>query len=61
MKKEKKLRIAIERFQNNEITALKALKAANIPLTLFLDILLKEDINFHYTIKELREDTEDLL
>ena len=59
--KEKKLSIAIERFQDNEATALKASKIAGIPLTLFLDILQKKGINFHYDIDELREDMADLV
>ncbi len=61
MKKEKKLEIAIKKFQNNEITASKASKIAGIPLTQFLDVLHKENIKFHYTTDELKEDTEDLL
>ena len=57
MKKEKKLEIAIKKFQNNEITASKASKIAGIPLTLFLDILRERNINLNYTINELKEDT----
>ena len=59
--KDKKLELALKKFQNNEATASKASKIAGIPLTSFLDILQKRNINFHYTIDELREDTEDLL
>ncbi len=59
--KEKRLEIALEMFQNNEATVSKAAKIAGIPLTLFLDILHKKGINFHYDVDDLREDTADLL
>ncbi len=59
--KEKKLEIALEKFQNNEATASKAANIAGIPLTLFLDILQKRGINFHYGIDDLKEDFADLL
>ncbi len=58
--KEKKLEIALEKFQNNEATASKAAKIAGIPLTLFLDVLQKKGINFHYDIEDLKEDFADL-
>ena len=58
---QKKLEIALEKFQNREATASKASKIARIPLTLFLDILQRRAIKFHYTIDELKEDTKDLL
>ncbi|MBI2672147.1 UPF0175 family protein [Candidatus Woesearchaeota archaeon] len=58
--KEKKLGIAIEKFQNNEATASKASKIAGIPLTLFLDVLQRKGVNFHYDLNELREDLADL-
>ena len=59
--KEKKLEIALEKFRNNEATAWKAAKIANIPLTKFLDILVQKGIDFHYGVKELREDFEGLI
>lgn len=59
--KEKKLEIALEKFQNNEATASKAAKIAGIPLTLFLDILQKRGINFHYNIDDLKDDFADLV
>ena len=59
--KEKKLEIALEKFQNNEATVSKAAKLAGIPLTLFLDILQKKGINFHYDIEDLKDDFADLL
>lgn len=58
--KEKKLEIALEKFQNNEATSSKAAKIAGIPLTLFLDILQKKGINFHYDIDDLKEDFLDI-
>ena len=59
--KEKKLSIAVEKFRNNEATAWKAARMANIPLTKFLDILVQNGIDFHYGIKELKEDFGDLI
>ena len=59
--REKKLEIALKKFQNNEATVSKASKIANVPLTSFLDILQKRGINFHYNLEDLREDMQDLL
>ena len=59
--KEKKLEIALEKFRNNEATAWKAARIANIPLTKFMDILVQKGIDFHYGVKELREDFEGLI
>lgn len=59
--KEKRLEIAIGKFQNNEATASKAAKIAGIPLTSFLDILHKKDISFHYDVEDLREDIQKLV
>lgn len=59
--KEKKLDIALEKFRNNEATAWKAAKIANIPLTRFMDILVQKGIDFHYGVKELKEDFEGLI
>jgi len=58
---EKKLEIALEKFRNNEATAWKAAKIANMPLTQFMDILVQKGIDFHYGLKELREDFEGLI
>ena len=59
--KEKKLEIALEKFRNNEATAWKAARIANIPLTKFMDILVQKGIDFHYGVKELKEDFEGLI
>lgn len=59
--KEKKLGIALEKFRNNEATAWGASRMAGIPLTQFLDILVQRGIDFHYGLKELREDFEGLI
>ena len=59
--KEKKLGIALEKFRNNEATAWKAANLADVPLTQFLDILVQKGIDFHYSVKELREDFEGLI
>ena len=58
---EKKLEIALEKFRNNEATAWKAAKIANMPLTQFMDILVQKGIDFHYGLRELREDFEGLI
>jgi len=56
--KEKKLAIAIEKFRKNEATAWKAARLAGIPLSRFMDILVQNNIDFHYGLKELNEDFE---
>ncbi len=58
--KEKMLEIALEKFQNKEASASKAAKIAEIPLTVFLDILHSRGINFHYGLEDFKEDIEDL-
>lgn len=58
---EKRLEIALERFQKKEFSAWKAARFASLPLTQFLDILHQKRIEFHYTHKELQEDVVDLL
>ena len=59
--KEKKLEMALEKFRNNKATAWKAARMADIPLSLFMDILVQKGIDFHYGVKELREDFEGLI
>ena len=59
--KEKKLDLALEKFRRNETTAWKAARMADIPLTAFMDILVQKGIDFHYGVKELREDFEGLI
>ena len=59
--KDKKLELAIEKFRNNEATAWKAARMADIPLTQFMDILVQKGIDFHYGVKELKEDFEGLI
>lgn len=58
--KEKKLEIALEKFQNNEATAWKAARIAGIPLTKFLDIIKDKGREFHYTKEDLLEDFENI-
>ncbi len=58
---EKKLEIALKKFQNKEATASKAAQIAGLPLTLFLDILQKKGFNFHYNLEDLREDLDDII
>ena len=59
--KEKKLEIAIDKFRNNEATAWQAARMANITLSQFMDILVQKGVDFHYGIKELKEDVESLI
>ena len=59
--KEKKLELALEKFRKNEATAWKAARMADIPLTVFMDILVQRGIDFHYGVKELKEDFEGLI
>lgn len=59
--KEKKLEIALDKFRSEELTAWSAARFADVPLSKFMDILIQKGIDFHYGVKELREDTEGLL
>ena len=59
--KEKKLEIALEKFRDNEATAWMAARMADMPLSQFLDITVQKGIDFHYGLKELREDFEGLI
>lgn len=58
---DKKIEIALEKYRNNEVTATKAANIAHIPLSQFLDILVQKGLEFHYGLKELREDFEGLI
>lgn len=58
--KQRKLELALEKYRKRETTAWKAARTAGIPLTLFMDILVQRGIDFHYGLKELREDLEGL-
>ena len=59
--KEKKLELALEKFRKNEATAWKAARMADVPLTAFMDILVQRGIDFHYGVRELKEDFEGLI
>ena len=58
--KDKKLELALKKYQDNEATASKAARMAGIPLTKFLDILFERKISIHYDVDDLREDAESL-
>jgi predicted HTH domain antitoxin len=58
---DKRLEIALTKFQNQACSAWKAASFSGLPLTQFLDILRERRIEFHYTAKELEEDVADLL
>src|SRR3989338_9189432 len=47
---EKKSEIALKKVQENKATASKAAKIAGIPLTSFLDVIQRKNINFHYSL-----------
>ena len=57
---EKRLEIALKKFQKNEATAWKAASIAGVPLTKFLDILGERKIEFHYGVQELEEDMKTI-
>jgi len=59
--KEKKLEIALERYRNKEVSMGKAANIAQMPLSLFMDLLVEKKIEAHYGIKELEEDFEGLI
>jgi predicted HTH domain antitoxin len=57
---EKKLEIALKKFQNNEATAWKSAKIAGIPLTSFLEILTLKKIEFHYDSEDFKDDLKNI-
>ncbi len=59
--KQKKLEIALSKFQNSEASASKAAEIAGIPLTSFLDVLHKKGISFHYDLDDLKDDFKDII
>lgn len=58
---EKRIEFALEKYRNKEVTATKAANIAHMPLSQFLDILVQKGLEFHYGLKELREDFEGLI
>jgi predicted HTH domain antitoxin len=59
--KQKKLEIAIEKFQKSEASAAKAARIAGISLAEFLEVLHERGINFHYGVEDLRVDFENIM
>lgn len=59
--RDKKLEIALQKFRDGGATAWQAARIAGIPLTGFLDVLVQRGIDFHYGLKELKEDFEGLI
>ena len=53
---QKRLDLALEKFQRKEATAWKASRMAGIPLTSFLDVLAERRIVFHYSKEDLQKD-----
>lgn len=58
---QKRLELALEKFQRKEATAWRASRIAGIPLTSFLDILKDHKIVFHYSPEDLRKDFRGLV
>lgn len=58
---EKRLELALKKFQDNEATAWRAASIAGIPLTKFMEILASRKIEFHYGIEEFQDDVRDLI
>ena len=58
--REKKLELALKKYQNEEATAAKAAEIAGLPLTRFLGILFEKRIEFNYTPEDFREDIKGL-
>tara|TARA_Y100000310_G_scaffold305567_1_gene345821 strand:+ start:123 stop:422 length:300 start_codon:yes stop_codon:yes gene_type:complete len=56
--KEKRLEIALAQYRDHTATAWKAAQLADMPLSVFLDVATKNGIDFHYGMKELKEDFE---
>ena len=59
--KDKKLELALEKFRKKEASIGKAARIAEVPLSQFMDVLVEKNIDFHYGIKELKEDFEGLI
>ena len=59
--REKKLTIALEKYKNKQVSVGKAAELADMPLSMFLDILRVRNVPFNYTVKELMEDFEGFL
>ncbi|MBI2664464.1 UPF0175 family protein [Candidatus Woesearchaeota archaeon] len=59
--KEKKLAIALEKYEGGVVSTGRAAEIASIPLSKFLDILRERNVPFKYTVKELQEDFEGFL
>jgi len=58
--KNKRIEMALKKYQNGEATAWKAAKLAETPLTHFLDILKQRNLVFNYDIEELRKDFQGI-
>ena len=58
--REKKLEIALDKYRNYEITAWKAARFADVPLTKFFEILKSRNMEIHYTEEEVEEEFENL-
>ncbi len=54
--RDKKLGIALDKYRNYEITAWKAARLADVPLTKFFQILKSRNMEIHYTEEEVEEE-----
>lgn len=56
--KEKRLRIALAKYKNREISTGKAAEMAGVSISRFLDILREHNVPFNYSLRDLRKDVE---
>ncbi len=54
--REKRLELALQKFQQKEATAWKAARLAGVPLTSFLDVLTERRIIFHYSPEDVEKE-----
>lgn len=54
--REEKLEMALEKYRNYDITAWKAARLADVPLTKFFEILKSKNMEIHYTEEEVEEE-----
>ena len=57
---EKRVAIAVQKYQRREATAAKAAQVAGVSLSAFLDILFARKIEFDYDGEDFRSDIKDL-
>ncbi|MBI2576824.1 UPF0175 family protein [Candidatus Woesearchaeota archaeon] len=50
---------AVEQYRLRKVTAWKAARLAKLPLSNFMELLAAKGVDFHYGLRELKEDLGD--